>query len=282
VNDSAVSAGAAARAAVSGPSRQRCPGLYVESFGAGPDVVLVHGWSMHAGIWRDFAEFLAKRVRVTLVDLPGHGGSGSLPDFTLDTVTAALAEIAPPRAVWLGWSLGVLFALKMAEIHPERVEGLVLLAGNPRFIAEEDWPGVEASLLEQVAANLDRDFFGTLRRFIGLQTYGQDNARALARLIESRLEECPAPEAAALHGGLAVLRKSDLREALREAGKPALAIFGGHDRMVPKAVAEAIRDLSPGMETHVLATAAHLPFATHPEQTAGLVLDFIERLPPRS
>jgi pimeloyl-[acyl-carrier protein] methyl ester esterase len=257
--------------------RIRKPGLHTESFGAGQDLVLVHGWAMHSGVWRDFAERLAERVRVTLIDLPGHGLSGNLADFSLDPVAAALAEAAPERAHWLGWSLGALFASRVAERFPERVRSLVLMAGSPRFLAEPDWPGVESPLLVQVGTNLERDFFGTLKRFIGLQTYGQENARALARRIEANLDECEPPEASALHGGLAVLQQADQREALRRSAIPGLAVLGAHDRLVPKEVGPALQSLAPRTEVHVLATAAHLPFATHPEETAGLILDFIRR-----
>ncbi|MGZ8217299.1 pimeloyl-ACP methyl ester esterase BioH [Methylomagnum sp.] len=256
---------------------RRQPGLHTESFGVGPELVLVHGWAMHSGVWRDFAERLADRVRVTLIDLPGHGLSGNVADFCLDSVVAALADAAPPRAHWLGWSLGALLATGVAERFPGRVRSLTLLAGSPRFVAEPDWPGVEAGLLAQVAANLETDFFKTLKRFIGLQTFGQENARALARHIEACLDEFEPPEVAAVRGGLVVLQQADLRDALSRSAAPTLAVLGAHDRLVPKAVGTALRALVPSIEVHVLDTAAHLPFATHPGETVGLVLDFIHR-----
>jgi pimeloyl-[acyl-carrier protein] methyl ester esterase len=49
--------------------------LHIESEGAGPDLVLLHGWAMHGGIWRDVREQLARHFRLHLVDLPGHGFS---------------------------------------------------------------------------------------------------------------------------------------------------------------------------------------------------------------
>ena len=27
--------------------------LHIESIGSGPDIVLLHGWAMHSGMWRD-------------------------------------------------------------------------------------------------------------------------------------------------------------------------------------------------------------------------------------
>ena len=255
----------------------RSPGLHVESFGAGPNVVMVHGWAMHSGVWRDFAERLAERVRVTLIDLPGHGHSGNVAPFSLAAVVDALAAAAPERAHWLGWSLGATMALGCAKRHPHRVDSLILMAGSPRFVAEPDWPGVAAASLARVAAELEASYVLTLRRFIGLQTFGLENARALAKQIGAALDECPPPETDALRGGLDILLEADLRETLRRAERPALALLGAHDRLVPKDVGGGLKALAPSLEVQVLDTAAHLPFATHPEQSVEQVLDFLAR-----
>jgi pimeloyl-[acyl-carrier protein] methyl ester esterase len=255
----------------------RTPGLHSETFGCGPDLVMAHGWAMHSEVWREFAEQLAEQVRVTLIDLPGHGRSGNLEDFSLDRVADALAATAPERAFWLGWSLGALLAVGCAARHPGRVRGLLLMAGSPRFVSGPDWPGVASVSLERVALELESDFVLTLRRFIGLQTFGLENARRLGQQIGAALDRCPPPEIEALRGGLDLLRRNDLREALRRAECPSLAVLGAHDRLVPKEVGLALQALVPGLELRVLDAAAHLPFATHPEETAAVVLDFVAR-----
>ena len=259
----------------------RTPGLHTETFGSGPNLVMAHGWAMHSGVWRDFAERLAERVRVTLIDLPGHGRSANLEDFSLEQVAEALAGAAPERAYWLGWSLGSLLSVACAEHHPRRVRGLVLMAGTPRFVAGPDWPGVSLAGLERVALELETHFGLTLKRFIGLQTFGLDNARRLSQQIGAALDECPPPEVSALRGGLRILREADLRDALRRAACPKLAVLGAHDRLVPKEAGPALQALMPDMEIETLPAAAHLPFATHPEETAVRVLDFIARHEPR-
>ena len=49
--------------------------LHVERSGHGPDVVLLHGWAMHGGVFAPLVERLASRFTLYLVDLPGHGYS---------------------------------------------------------------------------------------------------------------------------------------------------------------------------------------------------------------
>ena len=43
------------------------PALYTHTLGTGSDVVLVHGWGMHSGVWEDVAEALFDHHRVTAV-----------------------------------------------------------------------------------------------------------------------------------------------------------------------------------------------------------------------
>jgi pimeloyl-[acyl-carrier protein] methyl ester esterase len=108
--------------------------LYTHTYGAGPDVVLVHGWGMHSGIWEGVAESLCDHYRVTVMDLPGHGFSRLLKTgHELDDLCAAVAAAVPAPAAWVGWSLGGLVAQRMAITGPERVSRLVLANSTPCF-----------------------------------------------------------------------------------------------------------------------------------------------------
>ncbi len=101
--------------------------------GAGPPVVLVHGFGGAAANWRLIAPALATERRVLVPELPGHGGSSPLPaaptlDPYADAVLAVLeAEDALPAA-WVGHSLGALVGLRAAIRRPEAVTGIVLAA----------------------------------------------------------------------------------------------------------------------------------------------------------
>jgi pimeloyl-[acyl-carrier protein] methyl ester esterase len=70
--------------------------IHLETFGQGKSIVLVHGWAMHTGIWREFAQRLAENYRVICVDLPGHGRSEAIDPFTLERISAELVNIIPP------------------------------------------------------------------------------------------------------------------------------------------------------------------------------------------
>jgi len=250
-------------------------GIHHESLGCGPDLVMVHGWAMHGGLLREMAGRLSSQYRVTLIDLPGHGGSAPIADYSLKPVVERLVRAAPASAHWLGWSLGALLSLAVTDAYPERVRSLVMVAGTPRFTADGNWPGVDPGLLQQMSMDLEQDYSGTVKRFVGLQSFTQNSPRSLARRIQEMVDERSAPDPAALSGGLALLRDVDARPAMVTIQKPVLAILGARDRLIPRALAPKLKELNRGIEVHEIASAAHLPFITHPDETAGLIAEFL-------
>jgi pimeloyl-[acyl-carrier protein] methyl ester esterase len=80
--------------------------LHTETTGTGPELVLIHGWGLHGGIWEPLLPLLAPHFRVTVVDLPGHGNSEWQDSEGLPAFADAVLASVPQQAAWLGWSLG--------------------------------------------------------------------------------------------------------------------------------------------------------------------------------
>lgn len=252
--------------------------IYVSTQGEGPDVVLVHGYGMHSSVWRDFAEALAKDFRVTCIDLPGHGQSSMIDDFSLKGLSEALLEAAPERAHWLGWSLGALLCLNVASLQPQRVASLCMLSGSACFAQKDDWPcAMPEKLLSQFAGELLSDYQATLSKFLGLQTFGLEDARAVLKELKLRAFECDPPDEEALRQGLDLLRHSDLRPALSSLCMPLLILMGGRDRLVPASAGAAMQALALHAELEVIPAGAHVLFLTHLDQTLKILKDFWRR-----
>lgn len=243
--------------------------LYTEVLGSGPDLVLLHGWGMHGGVFRSLAERLAKRYRVTVPDLPGHGRSDAIADPSLDGIVAALTEHLPAGAHWVGWSLGALLALRAVGNPGTRARTLSLIAGTPKFVTATDWPGMDEGLLVQFASEFDNDGRQTLRRFLGIQVFGLDDARRQLVDLQARLSERGPPVVSALRAGLGILQHTDLRDELGALQIPALAILGRRDRLVPVEAGAAMRRIKRDLEVRVIDHASHSPFWTHTEETLG-------------
>jgi pimeloyl-[acyl-carrier protein] methyl ester esterase len=249
--------------------------LYSETFGQGPDLLLLHGWAMHSGVWGEFADLLARDFRVTAVDLPGHGYSPGLAGEFADWVQAVLA-VAPPRARWLGWSLGACIALQAAAQSPERVRSLALLSGSPCFLQRPDWPAAMAPAVFELFSDLVASAgAGAVPRFLALQTQGARQARPLMKQMQALLAQRPEPQPEALRAGLDMLRQVDLRRELAELRLPLLALLGSDDALVPAAAGEAMCRLNPALQLAVLPGAAHQAFLSHPAQCAERVAKFL-------
>ena len=253
--------------------------IYTQTTGAGPDLVLIHGWGLHAGIWEQLVPLLETDFRVTCVDLPGHGRSEWRGETTLDAMTDAVIDAVPGRAAWLGWSLGGLFASQAALKKPAQVDALVLVASSPCFVRKQDWqPAMQPDLLNTFAAELQSDYKRTLNRFLSLQVQGSEDATAVLKALREKLLAHGEPSTDALRAGLDILRTSDLREQLSAIQCPALLLMGERDRLVPVNAGYEMARLMSAARLEVIKAAGHAPFIAHPEIIAGLVQDFLQTL----
>lgn len=248
--------------------------LHVSVAGEGPDLVLLHGWGLHGGVWSTLLPRLAAHYRVSVIDLPGHGRSpGRLGD--LGQAAAAVLAAAPPAAAWVGWSLGGMIATAAAAQAPERVTHLLLVASNPRFTQQPDWPCAMApATLAAFADGLATDFEATLGRFLTLQFRGVKGAGETLRGLRAGLAAHP-PAAESLRDGLAILGAADLRSALAGYPGPVAAVLGELDTLVPVSVAASLTALRPDMAVSLIEGAGHAPFLTHP----GRFLAALEGMP---
>lgn len=183
--------------------------IHIESYGQGRPVVMIHGWAMHSGVWREFAQDMARNYRVICLDMPGHGQSGGITPYSLTGIGDALLEAIPVQNFsLLGWSLGATIAIDMASRFSGRVDKLLILAGNAKFVQSDDWPGVSPELLDAFAAQLTGDTRGTLLRFMALQVNGLPNAKHVLQLLKNAMLETESVSNQALEGGLDILKKA--------------------------------------------------------------------------
>jgi pimeloyl-[acyl-carrier protein] methyl ester esterase len=244
--------------------------LHVEYRGHGPDLVLLHGWGLHGGVWRSLASRLESGFRVHLVDLPGHGHSRDVPFGTLDDIADALAEAVPEGATVGGWSLGGLVAMRLATRHPRRAARLAFVSTTPCFAQRADWPHAMArETLESFAGSLRSDPAKTIRAFVNLNALGGPHARDRVRELAALLAERGTPSARTLQAGLTLLHDADLREEVPRIDRPATVIHGGRDALTPAGAGRWLAGALPFARFVEIPEAAHLPFVSHPDDVAG-------------
>jgi pimeloyl-[acyl-carrier protein] methyl ester esterase len=250
--------------------------MHIEQRGAGPALVMIHGWAMHCEIFSPLVALLEKHFTCFLVDLPGHGRSlADNSNLDIEIVAKEVSERTPP-ALWCGWSLGGLVALHAAKQNATK--GLVMLCASPRFVKAAHWPhGMNASVFTGFAKDLKSDYRGTLDRFISLEAQGSDHMREELRLLRDSIYAFGEPAEHVLCEGLELLENTDLIETCRDLKTPSLWIAGKRDRLVSPQAMLSASELCDG-EFIAVQGGGHAPFLTHADQVANSILEFSKAL----
>ncbi len=103
--------------------------LYCEETGAGPALVLIHGFTLDTRMWDDQFLPLAQRCRVVRYDLRGFGRSAlpNGPYSHVEDLRALLDRLEIERASLVGLSKGGAVALDFALTYPQRARSLALI-----------------------------------------------------------------------------------------------------------------------------------------------------------
>jgi pimeloyl-ACP methyl ester carboxylesterase len=178
--------------------------VHFTSDGAGPAVVLIHGWSCDSGFWRDQAGGAA-RYRLVSLDLAGHGQSRAGAHgraWSMETlagdVVAVIDALGIGPAVLVGHSMGGAVAVEAALQLGERCRLLlgVDTLNEATFYRRRAPREISARL-----APFERDFAGAIgtmvERIVAPQT---DPAliQRIAREMSATDPACALPALAAL------------------------------------------------------------------------------------
>src|SRR5260221_1407790 len=130
-------AGSAAGARTAGLARLGVLGLYYETQGTGPPLVLIHGSLMTIGLMNDYPARLAGHRQVIAVELQGHGHTRDIGrplryEFLADDIAALLDHLGLDQADLVGYSLGAGVAMQVPIRHPGRVRRLASLSASYR------------------------------------------------------------------------------------------------------------------------------------------------------
>ncbi|KTD75121.1 alpha/beta fold hydrolase [Legionella waltersii] len=234
--------------------------VHVSKYGHGIPVVFFHGWGFDRKIWEHLIPFLEKEIQLILVDLPGFGLT---PMMNWESFKSNLFKRIPEQFHLVGWSMGGLYATRLAIESPTKVKRLLNITSSPHFIKDQDWPGVEADVFSHFYNNLSKDIKSTLNEFISLQM----NYKNLSIPLGSP------PSSEGLQHGLTILGEWDFRNKINQLTMPVAYYFGRLDPITPVKVMEKMQLIYPDLHYVLYKKAAHMPFLSH---TDLFIKDFLE------
>ncbi|TLS76916.1 alpha/beta fold hydrolase [Mariprofundus erugo] len=224
-------------------------------------LVFLHGWAQSRQVWWQQQACFPDAM---FLNLPGHGGAA---DVAADAWVDALAAQLPDAACSLvGWSLGGMLAMALAERVPDKVANLALIATTPRFRVGDGWLyGCDDAVFTAFAEAAASASLKTLNRFFALMLHGDGLSRTayneLARMAVDREQRT---SAAGLAEGMALLAGLDFRHALPQ--QPVLIVHGEQDAIVPVAAGRWLAEQMNSRDAFFPHSCGHAPFLTRADE----------------
>lgn len=228
-------------------------------------IVVLHGLLDSSESWACLYQRLA--CSGVALDLPGFGSSdppqrGSIAAYARD-VADGLEKLGVERFTLVGHSLGGAVATALAELIPDRVASLVLLApagfGRLHLAEAVSAPGVRTIVRAALPLALSSRF-AVSAGYLTMVTSGRLPDQDLVDRVTAR---GPALVAGAREGTRAVVDAGRSREAfyrrrVRYSG-PVFALWGDQDRLVPPSHRHAVRAAFPDAQIDLWAGMGHHP-----------------------
>jgi pimeloyl-ACP methyl ester carboxylesterase len=245
--------------------------LYVQTWGSGAPILLLHGHTLDHRIWSPVAEALAGSYRVICPDLPGHGRSGLAPDGAAyaDDLARLLDDLGLDRVAVCGLSLGGAVAISLALHHPDRCQALIPVASAIFGQPFPTWPGLrpyvqlarERGLAAGLSAWLTDPLFATL----------DESARHTVTKI---VQEFPGA-GWTIPGPKAAPPGPPEADRLEELQLPTLVMVGERDLPDFKEIAQKLATAIPGARLHEFPGIGHLVPVEAPGPFVGALRSFL-------
>ena len=259
--------------------------LYYEDHGAGPPVVLIHGYPLSGRAWdRQVPVLLEAGRRVITYDRRGFGKSSQpTTGYDYDTFTADLAALMDALdlrgAVLVGHSMGTGEVTRYLGGHGSgRVSKVVLVSPIPPFLLQtgDNPEGLPASMfggfLQAAAADGPAWLKGFLDNLYNIDAFGGTLVSDQAFRASWNIAAASASAALACISAWETVFRDDLPKI----DVPVLVVQGDADRILPYPnTGQRLPGLIKDMHLVVIDGGPHAIAWTHADQVNRALLDFL-------
>lgn len=247
--------------------------------GAGPPVVLVHGWTLDLEMWDPQVAALRDEFRLVRFDRRFHGLSSAQPAWQGAGVRRDGADLALlcrhlglERVALIGMSQGVRAVLDFACSAPEQVRALIL-DGPPAFDPSAGEAEVPLARYRQLVMGGGIEAFRRAWAHHPLMQL-RTRAPAMRRLLASMMARYDGDEL--LHPGHAG-RRQPAAPQLESLHAPTLILSGAFDLESRARAVQWLLAHLPGAEHASVPDAGHLPNLDNPAAYNALCRAFLNR-----
>jgi len=235
--------------------------LFYEESGSGSPLLLIHGFPLSGGIWREQLSGLAGKFRVIAPDLRGFGRStpADLPcsmDIYADDTIMLMDHLGIETAAVCGMSMGGYVLLNLLERYPERVNSacfMVTKAGAD----DAEGRSRRTALAEEIMKSGSKAAADAFSRVLFAPGTAAKSPEIVVQVHEMMLD---ASSAGLVSGLLAMRDRPDYSKKLSKIRVRSLVIGADDDLAIP---VEESRKLAGGLHKATLkmiSEAGHMVF----------------------
>lgn len=246
--------------------------------GAGPAVLLIHGFPLNRRMWLPQAEALAAAgYRVITPDLRGFGesdvpDSGYSMELFADDMIALLDHLGIERAIVGGMSMGGYVLLNMLERYRQRIAAAC-------FIVTRSGADDEAGKAKRLAMARDVATFGSqvVADIFAKLLFADETMKNRPELPAQVAGWMRATDPLGVAGGLlAMADRKDSTPLLGNLRLPALVIGAEEDRAIPLENVGIFTAALPQSTSCVIPGAGHMVNMEQPEAFNACLLEFLK------
>jgi pimeloyl-ACP methyl ester carboxylesterase len=258
-------------------------------------LILLHGFGTSIGHWRQNLAVLGEHHTVYALDMLGFGASEKAPvsykvELWVEQVYDFWRTFIQRPVVLVGNSIGSLVSLTAAAMHPDMVQGVVMLSLPDLSIRQETIPKIlrpAIASIENLFASplLLKTIFRIVRRPKVVRRWAS-MAYANSEAITDELVDIlvgPAQDRGSAQAFSAILKamigaqfSPPVKTILPDLTIPSLLIWGQQDRMIPPAFAAQFAAYNPNVQLLTLDNAGHCPHDECPEEVNQAILSWMD------
>jgi 3-oxoadipate enol-lactonase len=223
-----------------------------------PALVFLHGIGGAARAWRGQLDFFKDRYRTIAWDMPGYGGSASLPTLSIAALASALRDflqqVGAIKPIIVGHSIGGMIVQQLLAKSPHIAGAVVLAQTSPAFGKPDgDW---QKAFIDARLGPLDRgETLASLAPSLVKELVGDDPDPGGMTLARDCMASVPE---ASYRATMLALMGFDLRNALKNIAVPTLVLSGSKDNNAPAPMMAKMASYIPSAKYVELEGVGHL------------------------